>query len=126
MAHDYRAEMCEDIRNYIEWNSIKITPSNKDEQYQELYDRLLIEDSVTGNASGSYTFSTWTAEENIAHNWGLLADALNEFGYGSGTCVLERGAEWCDVAIRCYLLGECLQDVIDEVAEVNEDEEEEE
>ena len=37
-------------------------------------------DSVTGNGSGSYTFNSWAAEENLCHNMDLLKEALNEFG----------------------------------------------
>ena len=123
-AYNYRANICEDIKNYIEENSIKVTAENKDDLYQELYDDLFISDSVTGNASGSYTFNAWIAEENICHNLDLLGEALNEFGCDA-TYILERGAESCDVTIRCYLLGECLQEVLDELEEEEEEETEE-
>ena len=38
------------------------------ERSDELYDDAFVSDSVTGNASGSYTFSSWAAEECICHN----------------------------------------------------------
>jgi hypothetical protein len=125
--YDYRANVIEDIKNYIEENNITIYTDTQEEQYQELYDDLFISDSVTGNASGSYTFSTYQAKENLCRNFDLLADALNEFGYTAGNYMFDKGAEWCDVTIRCYLLGECLQEVLEEIAiEREEDEEEEE
>lgn len=67
---------------------------------------------MTGNASGSYTFSTWEAEENICHNLDLLAEA-------------------CDVTIRCYLLGQAIAEALEEIADEfeeaqKEDEEDEE
>ena len=66
--------------------------------------KKMVADSVTGNASGSYTFHAWQAEENICHNFDLLSEAIEEFG---GKCdVLKDGAEACDVTIRCYLLSE--------------------
>ena len=82
----------------------------------ELYDELFICDSVTGNASGSYTFNAWQAEENICHNMGLLEEACNEFCEDLGELV-KRGAETCDVTIRCYLLGSAISDVLDEYEE---------
>ena len=125
-TYNYRENVCEDIRNYIEEHDIKVTADNRDDLFQELYDLLFVSDCVTGNASGSYTFNAWQAEENICHNFDLLADALNEFGYTAGNYMYDKGAEWCDVTIRCYLLGECLQEVLDELEEEEEETNEEE
>lgn len=80
---------------------------------EELNDLLWNDDSVTGNASGSYTFSTYRAEEYIAHNLDLLAEAVEEFG--GMIDVLKDGAEACDVTIRCYLLGQAIADALDEL-----------
>lgn len=78
-TYDYLENVKEDVRNYIEENKIVVTSSNREEVEQELNDTLFVNDSVTGNASGSYTFSTWQAEENICHNFELLTEALTEF-----------------------------------------------
>jgi hypothetical protein len=78
---------------------------------------------VTGNASGSYTFSTWQAEENLCHNLDLLGEALKEFGDGAD--FLEKGAEACDVTIRCYLLGQAISEALDEVETEDDDEDDE-
>ena len=90
---------------------------------------LFTEDSVTGNASGSYTFNTYEAEENICHNLDLLGEALEEFGSGSDY-LITHGAEAADVTIRCYLLGECiaaaLEEIEDDFNEAHEGEESEE
>lgn len=112
--YDYREAVCEDIRQCLNYRGMSaVTADNRDEVYEELYDELWIEDSVTGNASGSYTFSTWKAEENLCHNMDLLQEACAEF------CCEPNldSAEWCDVTIRCYLLGECLSAVLDECVE---------
>lgn len=79
-TYDYLENVKEDVRNYIEENKIVVTSSNREEVEQELNDTLFVNDSVTGNASGSYTFSTWQAEENLCHNFELLMEALTEFG----------------------------------------------
>ena len=77
---------------------------------------LWVDDGVTGNASGSYTFSTWQAEENLCHNMDLLDEACNEFGQDIGEAV-KQGVEYCDVTIRCYLLSQAISDAIDELEE---------
>ena len=79
-------------------------------------DELWADDSVTGNGSGSYTFSTWQAEENLCHNMDELEEACNEFGQDIGEAV-KQGAEYCDVTIRCYLLGQAISAAIDELEE---------
>lgn len=85
--------------------------NDKDDVAQALYDTLFIDDSVTGNASGSYTFSTWQAEENLCHNMDLLKEACDEFGENASD-LIEKGAEACDVTIRCYLLPQAISNVL--------------
>lgn len=106
--YNYREAMYSDIMDYIKWNNCEL-------DYEKLYDDLWIDDSVTGNASGSYTCNAWQAEEYLCHNMDLLEDALSEFGYDG--IPLDKGAEWCDVTIRCYLLGEVLGEVINDLEE---------
>lgn len=65
-TYDYLENVKEDVRNYIEENKIVVTSSNREEVEQELNDTLFVDDSVTGNASGSYTFSAWQAESKKA------------------------------------------------------------
>lgn len=113
--YNYLAAVKEDVKNYIIDNNIAINEDNRDEIEQNLNDRLFCEDSITGNASGSYTFNAWQAEENLCHNGGLLSEALTEFG--CDITYLERGAEACDVTIRCYLLPQAIAEVIDEIIE---------
>ena len=110
--YNYKEAMYSDIMDYIKWNNCEL-------DYRKLYDDLWIDDSVTGNASGSYTCNALQAEEYLCHNMNLLQEALEEFGYG-GTCntnIFDNGAEWCDVTIRCYLLGEVLREVINDLEE---------
>ena len=114
--YDYYENVLADVKEFISERGIEsVTEENKDDLYEELYDDMFVSDSVTGNASGSYTFNTWKAEENLCHNMDLLKEALEEFGCGID--YLERGAEACDVTIRCYLLSQCLSKALDEMAE---------
>lgn len=117
--YNYREAIKSDVLYYINWSFTEDEIAEKlaarDEWEQELRDDLWTADCVTGNASGSYYCNAWRAEEAIAHNWDILADALAEFGGEAD--ILRQGAEACDVTIRCYLLGECLSAALDELEE---------
>lgn len=125
--YNYRENIMDDIRDYIADNvDLDEYKGRRDDLEQELNDDLWTADSVTGNASGSYYYNAWKAEEALYHNWDLLADAIAEFG--GDTDILRRGPEVCDVTIRCYLLGECLAEVLDEMednGDFDEDEDDE-
>lgn len=123
--YNYYQAVKEDVKQYINEHDVKVTTSNRDEVYDKLYDDMFICDSVTGNASGSYTFNTWQAEENLCHNLDLLGEALSEFGCDPDY-MAKNGAEACDVTIRCYLLSQALSEVLDEVETEEEDEDSEE
>lgn len=114
--YDYRAALRNDIREAVtEYDLSEFDSRDKAEEY--LHEALWIDDAVTGNASGSYTFNTWRAENYLAHNWDLLAEAVEDYG-DAGVNILAKGAESCDVMIRCHLLGECLSVVLDELESV--------
>lgn len=110
--YDYFEAVKEDVRNYIEENKDGLLGRDRDEVEEELNDELFTNDSVTGNASGSYTFNTWTAEEYLCHNLDLIQEAYEEFGYGG--VKLDNGAEAIDVTIRCYLLPRAIGEVLNE------------
>ena len=115
--YDYREAMTEDVKEWIKEN-IDLTEWTEDREglEQQLNDDLWTEDSITGNASGSYYCNSYKAEESIAHNWDLLNEALDEFGQNNIN-VIEKGAEWADVTIRCYLLGIAISEVLDHLEE---------
>lgn len=120
--YDYRTIMHEDIVNWLYENREIIDEyDNLDDLSECMYDKLWIEDSVTGNASGSYFCNAWKAAEALAFNWDLLGDALDDFGQNDMNPI-EKGEEWCDVNIRCYLLGEVIQEVIESIISIEVDE----
>lgn len=114
-TYNYMEAMTEDIRNYINDEVMLSDFSDREELEEHLNETLWVHDSITGNASGSYTCNTYQAEEYICHNLDLLAEAITEFG--CDTNVLEKGAEWCDVTICCYLLGQAIAEVLDDMEE---------
>ena len=115
MAYDYLESIKDDVRQYISDEDINVEDyEDQCELEEKLNDELWCDDSVTGNGSGSYTFSTWQAEENLAHNLDLLEEACDEFGCDVGEAI-KKGAEHCDVTIRCYLLRQAISEVLDEL-----------
>ena len=120
--YNYMTAVKEDVCEYIKNEGLDspdvTTKWEKEDFTEDLYEKLWVEDSVTGNASGSYTFSTWKAEEYISHNWELLSDAIAEFGeyeMNLGWFLEEKGAEWADVTIRCFLLSQAIAEAIEEM-----------
>lgn len=110
--YDYREAVKNDVLYYIKEEIDLEEWETREELEEYLNDLLWCEDNVTGNGSGSYTFSSYEAEENICHNFDLLGEALLEFGCGP-EYLMKEGAEAADVIIRCYLLGECISYVLD-------------
>ena len=119
MKYDYLEAVTNDaknaiLKNYHDWHF-----TNRDELEEVANDELWINDSVTGNGSGSYTCNAWQAEENLCHNMDELEEACNEFGQDIDEAV-KQGAEHCDVTIRCYLLSQAISAAIDELEEEGE------
>lgn len=116
--YDYYKNVREDIKQRLnEWFDFnKINDySDIDEVISAVYDDFFNSDSITGNGSGSYTFNSWAAEENLCHNMDLLKEALNEFGGELNDYI--DSAEACDVTIRCYVLGQLVGEVVKEFVE---------
>lgn len=116
--YDYCENVKDDVENYINENKEYFKATDLEELEEELNEKCWISDSVTGNGSGSYTFNTWQAEENIVGNWDLLLEALEEFGC-SEINPIEKGAEWCDVIIRCYVLNQAISALLEQMEENN-------
>ena len=112
--YNYLEQVTTDAKEAILENMEYWTFYDREELEEVAHDELWVDDSVTGNGSGSYFCSTWKAEEALCHNWDLLAEACEEFGEDIGEAV-KQGAEACDVTIRCYLLGQAIAAALDEV-----------
>lgn len=113
MDYNYFEAVCDDVREVIveSWADRFAEFESLDELREALNDELRACDRVTGNGSGSYTFSAWKAEEYLAHNWGVLEEACEEFGADIGEEV-KKGAENADVLIRCYYLDAAIKKVL--------------
>ena len=113
--YDYYEEVLKAVEEAAEDNYTPemLEPVDLDDYAEKLNDALFIDDSVTGNASGSFFCNAYKAEEALAGNWELAAEALEEFGCNDVNA-FEKGAEWVDCIIRCYLLNQCIPDYIEQ------------
>lgn len=120
---EYQEEVKSDAMEVIKENLEYVN------SWDEMYDSLFMDDSVTGNASGSYYFNTAKAAEAIS---GIIfdSDAVDEFkAMGYDGIPTEEGAETCDVIARCICLGLVsgeLEEYYDSLTEDEEEDEEEE
>ena len=117
--YDYAEEMKKDIREAIE-DSYDLSEyrGRRDEFEDELNEKLWVDDSVTGNGSGSYTFNSIEAKEYVIDNLDLLAEMAAEYGLDDKTIAehfLSEDWEFFDVSIRCYMLGEAIHSVLDDM-----------
>lgn len=118
--YNYMEHIMADVRAWIADNiDIWKYKGNGDKLREELVDDLWDVDSVTGNGSGSYTFNTEEAKENVLDNIDILREALSEFGETdeAGSVLLDDRWEWADVVIRCYLLDDAIDNVVSDLEE---------
>lgn len=119
--YNYLEAMVEDIRNYLtecnDWDVDDLLHFRSDVE-EKLHDDLWTEDSVTGNASGSYFCNSYKSMECVLDNVDLLNEMCKEFGIEAETIgqkFIDEEWEWMDVSIRCYLLGQAISQALDEI-----------
>ena len=120
MSYNYLDALKDDIKNYIDENVAQEDwTENRGGLENHLNEELWTEDGVTGNASGSYTFNSYTAKEYVMDNTDLLEEALTEYGSREEAADVLLDGEWesADITIRCYLLGQAISEVLDEYEE---------
>lgn len=124
MAYNYYLEMGKDILEYINdtYSSKEQKEKLEDREgwLEELEEACWVEDSITGNASGSYTFNRYKAKEYVLDNIDLLRDALECYDVDPKTIglkFLDEDWEYFDVTIRCYMLGHMIENVLEDLEE---------
>lgn len=102
--------------NYTEKEIIK-NLRDKDDFYEKLNDDLWVCDSVTGNGSGSFHFSTYKSKvrvlEAIEEEEETIKDMINEFSINCSEHIGDW--EFWDVSLRCYVLGVAISEALDEL-----------
>lgn len=109
MTYDYKEAVKDDIIDYIK-SEIGFEKYTTIDKLRDAIYNLENEDFITGNASGSYTFSRYEAGENLIGNFDLLAEALNYYGME-----FSGDEEASDVIIRCYLVNDCIDEAVAEI-----------
>ena len=118
--YSYKEQVRADVKEWIEDNKEQIEGLDRHDAYEVIYDSCWVDDSVTGNASGSYTFSRWEARQNFFNDEDSeeYIDQMIEDGFtcreSVGRAVQESQWELLDVSIRCWLLCDAVSDVLDE------------
>lgn len=116
MKYNYIEALKNDIRQYMEDNESYLNYTDREDLEEQLNDECWTADSVTGNASGSYTFNRAEAKEYVMDNMPLAVDAFREFDQIEkfADYIANEEYEAIDVTIRCFLLGQVIADVLEE------------
>lgn len=121
--YSYRASVESDVREWMMDNEEEWKDVNLGVLSCFLSDRLFCEDSVTGNASGSYTMSRYIARCNVMGDEDsddIITEMVDE-----GILDTQTLGEWyssqnweaIDVVIRCHLLDEIISGIVSEIAD---------
>ena len=119
--YNYRESVVADVRNWIEDNKGELEGMCPELVEDFLYDTLWVDDSVTGNASGSYTMCRYEARQNFFEDCDSedYLDQMVDEGFTSreeiGKAICAGDWERLDVTIRCWLLGEAVAEVVREL-----------
>lgn len=116
MYYDYEENVKSDIIDALKENHEEVISDLntiwEERTKQKRLDKMRIDDSVTWNASWSYTFNSYQARENLERNEELVENCVNEF------CI-DMAKHWndyeyLDVSVRCYLLSYVFEDAWNE------------
>lgn len=127
--YDYEEAVRSDIKDYILENYDRNDLSDFDDEddFKDcLFDILVNEDAITGNASGSYYCNRYKAQEALNGNIDLLRDACGELNLSNeevGEHFLDEDFEYFDCIVRYYIVTctNVIEDVVDELLEENND-----
>lgn len=115
--YSYPSHVKQDIKTFIEKRldsgTFGLLVQGDEDTIQDVEDLMFDQDDVTGNGSGSYTFNTFKAEQNLMGNWDLLREAKEELQ--PNVDLIKKGPEFCDVLIRCYLLDWCFNKALNDI-----------
>lgn len=114
--YNYLEAVTADVVDFIRDEVNAADYENREALAQFLNDELWVCDSVTGNASGSYTFNAYKAKEFIFSDPDTVSEALHEFCVDAETIAekfLAQDWEYFDVTARCYVLSQAIENALD-------------
>lgn len=112
--YDYDQAVYDDVWSWVKekLDNDELPHFTKDKLKEWLEVKLYNDDNVTGNGCGSYTLNSYTAEKYICHNIEYIFDKIKEVGnIADESSVIE--AEELDVTMRCTLLNEAIDKVVE-------------
>lgn len=100
--NDYLVEVESDALDFLDENIEYY------DDFDDAFDAMFCSDSVTGNGSGSYTFNSYKAQQNVkdAIFDENIVTLLDWNGINIFDTLRDSGAETLDVIIRCYVLSD--------------------
>lgn len=127
--YDYEEAVRDDIKDYIleNYDRNDLADFDDEDDFKDyLFDMLVDEDGITGNASGSYYCNSYKAQEALSGNMDLLRDACEELDLSNeevGERFLDGDFEYFDCIVRYYIVTctHVIEDVVDELLEENND-----
>lgn len=120
---NYLDETKNNIEQWMELEGFSLSGKDREDVEERLNEDFWINDSITGNGSGSFTFSRYQARENVLSDIDTLNEACEEFCIEKETIgekFLNEEWEWMDVTCRCYVLSQAISEVLDEIEEKGE------
>lgn len=116
--YNYLEAVTADVIDFIRDEVNATDYENREALSEFLNDELWCCDSVTGNASGSYTFSAYKAKEFIFADPDAVSEAIREFCVDAETIAekfLSQNWEYFDVTARCYVLSQAIENALDSI-----------
>lgn len=120
--YNYLEAETNDIYNYLTHDLdknmlVRLLESPTEEIKEMVRNKIKDSSTITGSASGSYTFNPLKAERYLLGNWNLLKEALTELKVFNN--IVELGPEWADVAIRVYLFDQAFESALIKLSSYN-------
>lgn len=111
--YNYKEEMTDELESMIKDSDIDFTGKNRGEAFEELQD-LAFDRDLSGNRTGSYFCDELKAESALLGNFGLLQDAVDDFGTESIDSPDLLTGEHLDILVREHMLPQVIDEVLDD------------
>ena len=120
--YNYREAIINDLKDWITNEAVmsELKDLNDEELFESIYDEAFGIDSITGNGLDYYDTED-NCSKNLAGNIDLLYLAAQNYCIDDDILVLIKHyedkslARYFDSIIRCYLLGDCIDEVLKEI-----------
>ena len=119
--YNYKEAIIDDLKNWIANEApSELKDLNYEELFESIYDETFCIDNITGNGSDYYDTED-NCSKYLAGNIDLLYLAARDYCIDDDILTLiklyedKSLARYFDSTIRCYLLGDCIDEVLKEI-----------